>query len=250
MPKRGDKQERGSAGAGGTSAGARRAEDSKTDGELRRFEPVSDELVLAAIDRAERHRAGEREGVPFWAVVAHLGFVRSGWTSRRLRPQLERLVTQGLVSSARRKGLDVWDLTDAGRERLKVAREAGEVEELPESPQHRAWCRARAVAGERIDGFRERAKRSTEEATVLLGSSRRVRSDAWLELADRLELVYQQLGRATYCLYEWEEPDDATADIDDYQDPGDEQTRQSSPWTAALAAQQPTQRRRPVGQRV
>ena len=45
MPTRGDKQDRGSAGVGETPAGARRAEDSKTDGELRRFEPVSDELV-------------------------------------------------------------------------------------------------------------------------------------------------------------------------------------------------------------
>ena len=73
MPNRGDKQERGSTGVGTTPARAR-AEDSKTGSELRRFEPVSDELVLAAIDRAERHRAGEREEIPFWMVVAHLGF--------------------------------------------------------------------------------------------------------------------------------------------------------------------------------
>ncbi len=219
MPKRDDKQERGSAGAGKTPAETRRAEDSKMGGELRRFEPVSDDLVLAAIDRAERHRAGKRESVPFRTVVAHLGFVHNSWTSRRLRPQLEGLITHGLVSNARRKGLDVWGLTDAGRERLRVTLKTGGVGELPESPQHRAWRRARAVAAERIDGFRERAKRGTEEATVLLGSSRRVRSDAWLGLADHLELVYQQLGRATYCLYEWAEPDDATADIDDYKDP-------------------------------
>jgi hypothetical protein len=223
MPNRGDEQERVSAGASGTPAEAPRVGDPKTDGELRRFEPVSDELVLAAIDRAERHRVGEREGAPFWMMVAHLGFVHNGWTSRRLRPQMEGLVTHGLVSRARRKGLDVWGLTDAGRERLRVARKAGAVEELPESPQHRAWRRTRSVAAERIDRFCEHAKRGTSEATVLLGSSRRVRSDVWLELANRLELVYRQLGRATYCLYEWEEPEDATADIDDYKDPGDEQ---------------------------
>lgn len=221
MPNRVDKQDRGSAGVGGTPARAR-AEDSKTGGELRRFEPVSDELVLAAIDRAERHRAGEREEVPFWMVVGHLGFVRNSWTSRRLRPQLEGLITHGLVSNARRKGIDVWGLTDAGRERLEVARKAGEVEELPEAPQHREWHRTREIAAERIDRFRECAKRGTEEATVLLGSSRRVRSDAWLELADSLGQVYRQLGRATYCLYEWAEPEDATADIDDYKNPGDE----------------------------
>ncbi len=219
MPKRGNKQKRGSAGVGETPARAR----SKTGGELRRFEPVSDELVLAAIDRAERHRAGEQDGVPFWMVVGHLGFVRHSWTSRRLRPQLERLITHGLVSNARRKGFDVWGLTGAGRERLKVARKAGEVEELPEAPQHREWRRTREVAAERIDRFCECAKHRTEEATVLLGSSRRVPSDAWLELADSLGQVYRQLGRAAYCLYEWAEPDDETADIGDYKDPGDEQ---------------------------
>lgn len=222
MPKRCDKQECGSAGVGRTPAKAR-AEGSKTGGELRRFEPASDELVLAAIDRAERHRTGEQEAIPFWMVVAHLGFVRNSWTSRRLGPQLERLITRGLVSNARRKGIDVWGLTDAGRERLNVARKAGEVEELPEAPQHREWRRTREVAAERIDRFRECAKRGTEEATVLLESSRRVHSDAWLKLADRLELAYRQLGRATYCLYEWAEPEDATADVDDYKDPGDEQ---------------------------
>jgi len=39
-----------------------RKRGSRRNGELRRFEPVSDELVLAAVDRAERHRSGvERE---------------------------------------------------------------------------------------------------------------------------------------------------------------------------------------------
>jgi hypothetical protein len=35
--------------------------------------------------------------------------------------------------------------------------------------------------------------------------------------------VYRQLGLATHCLYEWPEPDDARADVDDYRDPGDAQ---------------------------
>jgi hypothetical protein len=130
-------------------------------------------MVLAAIDRAGRHYAEEREGAPFSVVVVHLGFVHNGWTTRRLRLQLEGLVTQGLVSSAHRKVSDLWGLTDAGRERLMVARKTSGVEELPESPPHRAWRRARAVAAEQIDGFRERAKRGTEEATALLRASRR-----------------------------------------------------------------------------
>jgi hypothetical protein len=44
-------------------------------GELSRFEPVSNELVLAAVERAERHRGREGEGVMMSDVAEHLGFV-------------------------------------------------------------------------------------------------------------------------------------------------------------------------------
>lgn len=61
-------------------------ERSKRVGELRRFEPVSNDLVLAAIDRAERHRHGEKRGVVLGSIITHLGFVRTGgWTTRRRR---------------------------------------------------------------------------------------------------------------------------------------------------------------------
>lgn len=40
--------------------------------ERRRFEPVSDVLVLAAVERAERHRERERQGVWLPDVVRHL----------------------------------------------------------------------------------------------------------------------------------------------------------------------------------
>jgi hypothetical protein len=53
--------------------------------------------------------------------------------------------------------------------------------------------------------------------------ARGVGSDAWLQLAARFERTVRQLGLATYCLYEWAEPDDDRADIDSYQDAGDEQ---------------------------
>jgi hypothetical protein len=43
--------------------------------ELGRWEPVSDALVLAAVERAERHR--QREGVVRSDIAAHLGFVRA-----------------------------------------------------------------------------------------------------------------------------------------------------------------------------
>jgi hypothetical protein len=40
-------------------------------------------------------------------------------------------------------------------------------------------------------------------------------SDAWFALARRFEKQCERLGSATYCLQEWPEPDDASADIDD-----------------------------------
>jgi hypothetical protein len=234
MPKRCDKQERGSGKQPSAGRAMRSGQPpvgkappagrSTTDGgELRRFEPVSDELLLAAIDRAERHRPDGQQSVHFSDIVAHLGFARSGWTTRQLRPQMDALITGGLLAQGRRHGFDVWGLTDTGRSRLKTARRAGKIGQLPESPQHREWCYARATAAERIDGFRASARRDTEEAVALLGSRQRVGSDAWLQLAARFERTVRQLGLATYCLYEWGEPDDDRADIDSYQDARDEQ---------------------------
>jgi hypothetical protein len=133
-------------------------------GGLRRFEPVSDELVFAAIERAERHRGSKPSGVSLGVIVAHLGFVRSGWTTRQLRPRLDLLLVDGLLSFRRRNGLDCWGLTDAARDRLTAARQAGRVDELPESPQHRAWRCARTTAAERIDGLRAGAGAAIDEA--------------------------------------------------------------------------------------
>lgn len=97
MPKRDAQQKRrsrerervntaaGAAAPSGTAPpDARPAGD--TEGELRRYEPISDELLLAAVDRAERHREVHSVGVSWAEVVAHLGFVRTGWTTLQLRP--------------------------------------------------------------------------------------------------------------------------------------------------------------------
>jgi hypothetical protein len=132
------------------------------------------------------------------------------------------LLVDGLLIYNRRHGIDFWGLTEAARARLDDVRQAGRVE-LPESPQHRVWRQTRLSAMERIDEFRLRATHETDEAVALLGARQRVRSDEWLLLAARLGRAYRQLGLAIYCLYEWVEPDDARADIDDYQDIGDEQ---------------------------
>jgi hypothetical protein len=189
------------------------------DGELRRFEPVSDDMVLAAVERAERHRERKDEGVMMSDIAEHLGFVHGSWTTRRLRPQIEAFIAAGLLVRSRRHGVLIWGLTSSGRRR--VARVRGSVV-LPESPQHRVWRHARALAAERIDGLRERVRGVLDDATGVLDADG-VCSDAWFTLAERLELACGQLGSATYCLSEWAEPDDGSADVDDRMEPGDEQ---------------------------
>ncbi len=192
------------------------------DGELRRFEPVSDGLALAAVDRAERHARREREGVPLSMVAHHLGFVHGSWTTRRLRPQLDALRLGGLLVRSRRHGIVVWGLTGDGWRRLARDRRAGRLGALPESPQHRAWRHARSTAAERIDGFCEQVRLALEDASRLLDAEQ-AGSDAWFGVAERLRSASRHLGSATYCLREWGEPDDARADLDERRDPGDEQ---------------------------
>ncbi len=205
----------GKRGAGVRSSQVRR----DRDGELRRFEPVSDELVLAAVERAERHREREGDGVMMSDIAEHLGFVHGSWTTRRLRPQIEAFIAAGLLVRSRRHGVVVWGLTSSGRRH--VARE-GESVVLPESPQHRVWRHARALAAERIDGVCERASGVLGEAMDALDSEG-VRSDAWFALAERLQSACWQLGSVMYCLSEWPEPDDDRADVDDRTEPDDEE---------------------------
>ena len=215
-----DKQQRKS--DGGTSEGTRPAKEGRPlDSELGRFELVSDALVLAAVERAERHREREREGVMMSDIAEHLGFVHGSWTTRRLRPQLDALIAEGSLARSRRHGVLVWDLTDDGRGRLERMRRAGEAGELPEAPQHRAWRHARATADERINGFLAKAREAVEDAAMLLDAED-ARSDAWFGVAERLQAACWRVGSATHCLREWREPDDARPDVDDRCDTGDD----------------------------
>lgn len=147
------------------------------------FEPVSDAQLLGAIDRAEVH--DEHDQASHAGIAAHLGFVHNSWTTRRLRPQLDALKSAGRIRDVRRYGLNLLALTAAGRRALGKARSVGEVT-LPESPQHRIWRHSRTLAHERIDGLRQTLRGSLAEADALLGTEK-VSSDAWLELAERLE---------------------------------------------------------------
>jgi hypothetical protein len=188
--------------------------------ELGRFEPVDDLLVLAAVERVVLHR-GRSEGVPLERVAEHLGFRYGSWTTRRLRPQLESLCSQGALVVSRQRGRYLWALSDAGLAILGAARTAGHLPVLPESPQHRFWRHRHSEAGDRLERIDGELRAALAHADDLVEDPN-ASSDAWFELATSLGRACRGLGRAIYCLREWAEPDDAHPDRDVRLDPGDE----------------------------
>jgi DNA-binding XRE family transcriptional regulator len=82
-------------------------------------------------------------------------------------------------------------------------------------------ARGTTEAANGIDSFCTELGRDLDNASVLLARHRHVRSDAWFDLRDRLSRDCWRVGSALHCLYEWPEPDDATADRDDLRDPRD-----------------------------
>lgn len=166
--------------------------------------PIPDDVVLAAVERAGRHRG--RSGAPIWVIFEHLGIPRR---SRRVRVQIETLVEQGALGQTRSHGVILWELTPPGRRRLARTPPV----ELPEAPQHQVWRNARTVAGQEIGRFRDALRSLLDEAAALLNEG--AKSDLWFDLAERLRLSARRLGSATYCLHEWLEPDDAVADLDE-----------------------------------
>ena len=173
--------------------------------------PIPDDVVLAAVERAERHRG--RSGAPVWVIFEHLAIPRR---SRRVRVQIRAPVGQGALRETRSHGVILWEPTPSGRRRLTRMPPV----ELPESPQHQAWRNARTLAEHEIGRFRDGLRTLLDEATALLNESGT--SDLWFDLAERLRLSARRLGSATYCLREWAEPDDEVADLDDYVE-GDDQ---------------------------
>jgi|SRR5579875_1260037 len=169
--------------------------------------PLADDVILAALARAELHKGNDKPGVLYATLVEHLGLRKGAVTSRRLRPRLRELVAAGLVGESRRRGYDVLALTPKGRRKLGSAEPVA----LPESPQHRRWREGRAAATERIGGFRDELRSALDEAAALLADES-ARSDAWYALAGRVGKACQRVGSATHCLREWPEPDDAQPD--------------------------------------
>jgi hypothetical protein len=174
----------------------------------------SEDLVLAAIDRAYRHRTNQQNpGVLLADVKTHLGLPRSGAATLRLRPIWENLQTLGLIEQFRLQGNLVWNLTPAGHRRLTAATKTSDLT-LPESPQHSRWKTARTEAAQLIDTLREDLRAALADATRLLANDSEATSTDWYALGERVNNASARLASATHCLTEWPEPDDSTADID------------------------------------
>jgi hypothetical protein len=181
----------------------------------------SDELVLAAIARGVRHRARDTPGVPAWTILEHLCIPRRSGAARHVRERLDAMHAAGLLQRSRRHSVPTWELSDVGLAHLHGSGSANEAE-LPESPQHRAWRAARTLAAHELVRFRDDVHERLELAATALEAQSVPGSDAWFALAEELQRSCRRLASASYCLYEWVEPDDAYADVDEHVEPADE----------------------------
>jgi hypothetical protein len=178
--------------------------------------------LLAAVARAQRHRTAPGVGVTRREIHAHLGAGPGSAAARDASVALEELTEDGALYAERRHGVAVWRLTARGRGLLASGGGAALASELPESPQHRAWRRARELAASVIERLRTELRRDLHDAAQMLASAESTPADAWFELAERLARDAWRVGSATYCLREWAEPADARADADTGRDLGDE----------------------------
>jgi hypothetical protein len=181
----------------------------------------SDELVLAAVERAGRHQPHATSAVPVWSILDHLAVSRRSAAARHVRARLGALTTDGWLQRTSRHGVPTWELTSRGVRRLRQARRDGGFPPLPESPQHRAWRNARTVAAEELERFRASLREGLRRAELLLDAEPPPHSDAWLALAHELQRSCRRVASASHCLYEWSEPDDERPDVDQRSEPGD-----------------------------
>lgn len=171
---------------------------------------LTDDLILAAMDRARRHDERRRSAVSYPALVRHLGLPMGSATGRRLRPRIRELEAGGVIAAAKRHGVVVYELTRRGERRLRAS---GTVV-LPESPQHIAWRVAQDAAAAGLGGFREDVRVLLCEGEALLARDAGDSED-WFVLGERLSRACKRVGSATHCLREWVEPGDDSADVDD-----------------------------------
>jgi hypothetical protein len=81
------------------------------------------DMILAAIDRAERHSPGMERGVLLATIKEHLDLPHHSGTTRQLRPKIDALYTLELIEPMRRGGMNLLALTDTGRSQLETASE-------------------------------------------------------------------------------------------------------------------------------
>ncbi len=179
-------------------------------------EEVSDDLILAAVERVERHSA--RRGATMSLIRDHLGLPQRSGAGRKVRVRVLALADTGVLEHLRRHGRDLWTPTSAAKGRLRRAK--GIADELPESPQHQRWARAHRLAEQEMDRFEASLRSSLEEAAALLDADTLAPSDAWFALSRRLEHRARRLGSAIHCLHEWAEPSDDAPDLDEGQPRG------------------------------
>lgn len=196
--------------------------------DLKPFAPVTDGLVLAAVDRAACHESSREVWV--FILAEHLGFEPTPKAVAALRPLLEDMRREGFLFRTESFGIEpqsreCWSLTAEGEKELARKREEGGGIELPESPQHRAWRKARIASSVRIEEFRNEMNELWQETGELLTKWDPVLSHRWLDLAERLRDAGWRLGSAVHCLTEWCEPGDESRDIDE--DPGPAPGRRS-----------------------
>jgi hypothetical protein len=180
-----------------------------------KYEPVPDETILLALDRAERYakeNAWRETGVYWRALTEHLGVAHSPATTRRLRPQVEALIDAGLLVKTRNRGRERWGLTDTGRQLAARARKEGV--KLPTSPAYLEWQAAREGATEAVQSIRERLAEHLREARKLLHTEGVEDSDCY-DAAENIAREARRLGGALFCLNDWPEPDDEHPDVDD-----------------------------------
>jgi hypothetical protein len=179
----------------------------------------SERLVMAALRRAVLHGRPRPAAAPLHAVLDHLAIPRRSRAAREVAATLAGLEREGLVRRERVHGVAVWAPTAAGRRRLAGRAGPMPYEELPESPQHRAWRRARLAASEELPRFAAELAAGLDEAAAMLDAladhDRAPHSDAWLALGPRLLGQCRRLGSAWHCLHEWPEPADSRPDRDE-----------------------------------
>jgi hypothetical protein len=182
--------------------------------DLGRFHPVPENLVLAAVERAQHHESRCGGPISMTRIAQHLGFAPGAYTTRNLRPLLGALVQAGALQHLRRFSRDHWALTSAGRRRVSRLRTREEQLELPESPQHRLWRQQHTRAVEGMDEYCRRLREALEQAAAMIDDER-VDSESWLTITKRLKVRSEVFGSAIYCAREWAEPDDGERDAED-----------------------------------